>query len=416
MKKILILGANNTETTIVNAAKEMGVYTIVTDNHDDWDLSPAKKHADEAWNVSWSDIDTLEDLCRKNAVSGVIAGFSEFRVDCMIQLCERLHLPCSITKDQLEITRDKKKFKELCRQYDLSCIHEYDLDSCNSFPVIIKPVDRAGSIGINVAYDKSQLEEFYKIALSLSPTKNVIIEDFIRDGFKFDVYYYVQDSIPFLLGTSDTIMCKGAEGAEFLQKAWTFPSNVEKEFIEKCDRKIQQLLVGIGIHDCYVTMSAFYHKNDFYFFEAGFRLSGDMSFNYYEGKTGINYEKTMIAYSLGMEMAERFLSFEQTKPLKSVILNVFGKNGKINKIALPDLSLCPSRIIQNTYVKEGDLIQNRTKVLKKIAMFTIMSSNEDDLRSSIDFINNNVKFEDMACQDLIYEKVIDSDMNGLYNV
>lgn len=43
MKKLLILGGNYIEENIVKAAKELGFYTITTDNHSDWNLSPAKK-------------------------------------------------------------------------------------------------------------------------------------------------------------------------------------------------------------------------------------------------------------------------------------------------------------------------------------------------------------------------------------
>lgn len=46
MKKILILGGTAQQIKLVEAAKKMGVYTIVTDYLVD---SPAKKVADEAW-------------------------------------------------------------------------------------------------------------------------------------------------------------------------------------------------------------------------------------------------------------------------------------------------------------------------------------------------------------------------------
>lgn len=90
-KKLLILGAYGSEIEIVNVAHRMGVYTITTDNHMNWDEAPAKKISDEAWNISWSDIDTLADMCRKNHVDGVIAGFSERRVNFAAKLSEKLH-------------------------------------------------------------------------------------------------------------------------------------------------------------------------------------------------------------------------------------------------------------------------------------------------------------------------------------
>ncbi len=47
-KKLLILGASSNETTLVERAQSMGIYVIVTDLHENWDIAPAKKIADEA--------------------------------------------------------------------------------------------------------------------------------------------------------------------------------------------------------------------------------------------------------------------------------------------------------------------------------------------------------------------------------
>ena len=60
-KKLLILGANVTECFVVNRAKDLGIYTIVTDNNTDIAKSPAKEIADEYWDISWSDINQLAE-------------------------------------------------------------------------------------------------------------------------------------------------------------------------------------------------------------------------------------------------------------------------------------------------------------------------------------------------------------------
>ena len=87
-KKLLILGTTATETEIVNEAKKLGVYTIVTDNHTDWSLAPAKYAADEAFDISWSDMDALEKICRDRNVDGCLAGSSERRVEGGTALCK----------------------------------------------------------------------------------------------------------------------------------------------------------------------------------------------------------------------------------------------------------------------------------------------------------------------------------------
>ena len=108
-KKLLILAGSCHEVDLVRRAKELGIYTIVTDYYD-LETSPAKKIADEYWNISWSDIDSLEKKCIQEKVDGVTAGYSEFTVENLIHLCQRLGLPCYCTMDQLDVTRDKIRF------------------------------------------------------------------------------------------------------------------------------------------------------------------------------------------------------------------------------------------------------------------------------------------------------------------
>ena len=61
-KKLLILAGESNLVTLVERAKELGIYTIVTDYYDT-EHSPAKLVADEYWNISWTDIDALEKKC-----------------------------------------------------------------------------------------------------------------------------------------------------------------------------------------------------------------------------------------------------------------------------------------------------------------------------------------------------------------
>lgn len=96
-KKLLVLGASVNEITLVERAQEYGVYVIVTDYNLDYNLSPAKKLANKAWNISWSDIDELEKKCREENIDGVIAGYSEFRVENTIKLVKDYHCLVTVT-------------------------------------------------------------------------------------------------------------------------------------------------------------------------------------------------------------------------------------------------------------------------------------------------------------------------------
>ncbi len=414
-KKILILGGNYVEIEILKRAKSLGYYTIVTDNHEDWSLSPAKQMADEGWNISWADIGALERKCRDEKVDGVIAGFSEFRIDAMIKLCGRLGLPCSLTKHQLDVTRNKILFKDTCREYGVPTVPEYTIDNVQRFPVIVKPVDRAGSIGINVAYDRSELEKYYQNALSLSPSKRVIIEDFITDGIKFDVYYYVQDVRVCFLGSSDTIMCKGEKGAKILQKCWPFRSKYEAAYRQSVEPNVKKMFEGLGIRNAYATMSAFYVDGKFYFFEAGFRLSGELSFNYQEAVSSVNYIDTMLKFSMRENDDTVYHDIDGSNK-HSAVLNFFVVNGKVDRIIRFDIiNDLPNVYSARLYLKEGDVISNSTNVFKKGAMVTVIADSHKCLIETITEVNNSFDIINADGKSLIYERVTEKELMEYYN-
>lgn len=412
-KKLLILGGNYVEIDLVKRAKELGVYTIVTDNHANVEDSPAKEIADEKWFISWSDLDTLEKMCIRNKVDGIIAGFSEFRVEQLIKLCGRLGKPCYLNMPQLDITRDKIKFKELCRKYGIPTVKEFRRDERKIYPVIIKPVDRAGSIGINVATNDEEFEKYYAAAEQLSPSKKVIIEEFIEKGVKFDIYYYVQDGVPYFIGSSDTCMCKKKEHAKILQKAWLFPSKFENQYLQQHETSIVEMLKGIGISNSYLTMSAFYKGGKFYFFEAGFRLSGEMSYNWCKEQYGFNYLDCVINYALGMPQPKISVV---TRNKISVILNLFGTDGKVTKISDSVLSQIPQLNAYNLHIKENDEISNSTDILKKIAMLTLTSKHKEDLTNAIDIINQSYDILDENHSSLIYERFSSNELLEYYDI
>lgn len=300
-KKLLILGKSKAEVDVVKIAQSYGCYVIVTDQYTNDKETPAKFVADESWDISWTNYDVLEKKCRECCIEAIVAGYSEFRVEAMIEMCERLGLPCYINREQLEITRDKNKFKHLCKQYGVPIVNEYGPNDANiQFPVIIKPTDRGGSIGINVAYNAEEYKKHLAYAYEMSPSKSVVVEDFIGDGVKFDCTYYINGKQAILIETCDTTMLSSEKGCETMQKAWSFPSRYEREYIEQVDANVQTMLSDLGMECGVANISFFYRNGKFYVFETGFRLGGGHSFDYQRASGGIDYLTLMIKYAFGI--------------------------------------------------------------------------------------------------------------------
>ena len=156
-KKLLVLGGTVDEINLVKRAQKLGAYVIVTDYYENRDISVAKTIADEAWDVSWSDVPQIVQKCKDNKIDGITAGYSEIKIDYLIKICKCLDKPCYINEKQLEITRNKKLFKEYCRSCNVPTVKEYvDVDSVDEYPVIVKPVDRSAAIGIHICHNHSK--------------------------------------------------------------------------------------------------------------------------------------------------------------------------------------------------------------------------------------------------------------------
>ena len=407
-KKLLVLGAGVVETTLVKRAQHLGIYTIVTDYNLDHTISPAKDIADEYWDINWSDVDSLQERCKETGVDGVIAGYSEFRVESCIKLCERLNLPCYINMEQLEVTREKILFKEACRRNNVPVIKEYaSVQDVDSYPVIVKPTDRAGSIGVGIATNYEELLKVYDYAMQMSICKKVIIEQFIHKAVKFDVYYAIIDGEIILISSNDVLNAKANGFERVVQSGWVLPSVHHSKFIEKADPMLRDFIRDMGIRNGYIFFSGFADDDDnFSFFECGFRLCGGHFYEYFPHIGMINNMDLFIYHAL---TGSADCVLEDVKPgrnLKCVTINLYAKAGTIAKIEGFDrLDEIPECYFKMQHAYEGMVCEDDKAILSKIGMAYFCSESDDVLANAVDRMYQYVKVTDEEGNDMIYDRV-----------
>lgn len=407
-RKLLILGATAGEISLVKRAQEFGIYTIVTDNHLDYSLSPAKYYADEAWDISWSELDTLEKMCREHHIDGVTAGYSEFRVDNQMQLCKRLGLPCYITPEQLEITRDKIKFKNECRKNGVPVVKEYDsVESVDSFPVIVKPVDRAGSIGISIAENREELEKAYAYAMDMSICKQVIIEDYICNADKVDFYYAVEDGEIEILTTCDTINAESNGFDKVVQSAWLYPERHYPAFREKADESIKRMIRSMGIRYGCIFFSGFVDaEENFVFFECGFRLEGGHQYGYTSRRGPWNFLDLFIIHALTGNT--RLLQRREplNHELKCVTINLYAKKGVIAQInGMEEIAAMEDCSLALTHARIGQACGDENAILSKIGMFSFCNESPAKIREDVDRAYALFSTLDEDGNDMVYDRI-----------
>ncbi len=408
-KKLLILGASVCEVSLVKRAKEMGVYTIVADYYLDRTISPAKNYADEVWDMSWSDLDALEERCRAEGVDGVTAGYSEFRVENAMKLCNRLGLPCYINEEQLEFTRNKMLFKETCNKNGVPTIREYaSPEDVTRFPVILKPVDRGGSIGISVANNLEELQKAYAYAMDCSVCKQVIIEDYISDqvGTKFDVYYAIYDGEIQLL-TSDDALHSAKNGSErVVQSLWFYPSRREEKFRREVDPKMRNMIRNLGVTNGYMFVSGFVtNEGEFMFFECGFRLCGGHLYSFLPERGMVNNMDIFIHHALLGTTAGVERNENQKPDLKTLIVNYYATEGKVDKILgreeIKAMDDCSFDLI-NTHI--GAECNMEHAILSKLGMFAFSNNSPEALSEDLKKCNSLFSVVSSDNKDMVYDR------------
>lgn len=304
-KRLLVLGATGLICDAVEIARQLGVYTIVTDYYTN---APAKKIADKSYDVSTVDIDALEKIAHDEHIDGVFTGFSDVNLHSALDLCERLGLPFYATREQVAVTTNKLAFKDLCRKYNVPTVPQYELDSRLlpehlskiKYPVMVKPADSYASKGCRVCQNEEELKKAVEYALTFSASNQVIVERFMDASFCEDVgiCYMFVDGVPYLVYNGDRHTNAQQEGLAPLTAAVIAPSDFVDEYMQTIDRNTREMFMALGVKNGRASIQAFHDEDGYYFYEMGFRLTGGRQYFVVREESGIDEVVALIQYAL----------------------------------------------------------------------------------------------------------------------
>ncbi|MDO4564015.1 MAG: ATP-grasp domain-containing protein [Clostridia bacterium] len=309
-KKLLAVGIEEYEE-LIEAAHEMGVYVILIGRNADITTAYAKYMADEVWCDDYSNIDKVVEKCRLNGVSGVMAGYSEFKVLFAAKIAAALGTPFYATEEQVNITRNKRSFKDLCLKHGIPVAKDYCFSKPLTeeekqlviYPVIVKPTDYAGCKGITVCYNEEQLNEAIEYALQYSDSQSIICEEYVV-GTELMAIYTVANGEISLSSLSEKFISQDHERISGLCDIVLAPSRYYEMYVENIDVQIKELLSNIGVKNGVAFFQGIANEQGVKIFEMGYRLNGNNDCRVIEKYNGINYMKMLISYSLTGSMGD----------------------------------------------------------------------------------------------------------------
>lgn len=183
-KSILMLGAGEDQSIAIKIAQELGIKVIATDNNP---KAIGLEIADLGICTSIRDVNSLIKIAKENNVDGVMAHAVEIP-QVVAKIAEELDLP-GINPEVAERATNKLKRINCFKNNDIlhprfetaDTSEEAELKSEKiGFPIVIKPIDRAGARGVLKVDTLAEVKAAFEEAKGFSKASTVLIEEYLE--------------------------------------------------------------------------------------------------------------------------------------------------------------------------------------------------------------------------------------------
>lgn len=306
MKTLAIIGASYLQRPLVEKAKEMGLRTICFA----WeDGAVCKDLVDAFYPISIIEKEQILAKCKEERIDGICSIASDVAAPTVAYVSEQLRLNGNTYESSLK-ANNKYLMRQSLVEHGVNspkyhCVSNADdieqqlqnIQFYFQLPVIVKPADRSGSLGVAKINSWKDLSKAVLCAMNLSFAHQVMIEEYI-EGHEISVEYISYDGIHYPLQITDKVTT-GAP--HFVELEHHQPSALPKSICDEVHTITQKALTALGVtngasHSEYrITVDG-----RIYVMEIGARMGGDfIGSDLVQLSTGYDFVKGVIEVALG---------------------------------------------------------------------------------------------------------------------
>ena len=304
MNRLAIIGASYLQRPLVEKAKEMGLYTICFA----WaEGAVCKDIVDEFYPISIVDKDEILQVCQDKQIDAICTIASDVAAPTVAYVAEKMGL-VSNSYQSAVAANNKYAMREaftragvLCPLF--KCVENSECETIEgikqnmSLPLIVKPADRSGSLGVAKITEWEELNSAIDFALSCSFKKQVMVEEFI-EGREISVEFISYKGTHYPLQITDKVTT-GAP--HFVELEHHQPSTLSEEKFDEIYKITDKALNALGITNG-ASHSEYKITEDgkVYVIEIGGRMGGDfIGSDLVQLSTGYDFVKGVIDVALG---------------------------------------------------------------------------------------------------------------------
>lgn len=344
MSKLAVIGASYLQMPLVRKAKELGheVFCFA------WDKDAVcKTEANHFYPISITEKETILEKCKEVGIDGICTIASDVAAPTVAYVAEQMGLNANSYESACS-ANNKYIMRKLLDQAGVACPRYWCItdvlqlrDIELSIPLIVKPSDRSGSLGVTKVESLSDLEKAIKNALSLSFKGEAMVEEYI-EGREISVEFISYGGKHYPLQITDKVTT-GAP--HFVELEHHQPASMSCESFKEIYELTEKALVSLGLTDG-ASHSEFKitREGRIVVMEVGGRMGGDfIGSDLVRLSTGYDFIKGVIDVALN--------SFEEPKKTYSKhagiyflsketerLLPFFKESSKMSQIILAEIT------------------------------------------------------------------------------
>lgn len=301
MKKIAILGASYLQMPLVQKAKENGheIHCFA------WDDGRAvcKEYADYFYDISVLEKETILKKCREIRIDGILTIATDICIPTIAYVAHHLNLPGNSIECSL-LTTNKSMMRKCFEENNIRSPHSVTVSEFNpddfktfNYPLIIKPSDRSGSLGVIKVDSLEECKAAIENAISCSFSKTCVVEEYIK-GKEVSVETISLKGDHKIITITDKVIT--AE-PYFVELAHHQPSALPEAIQTKIKDITYTILNATKVENGASHVELMITENgDVYPIEIGSRMGGDfIGSDLVQLSTGFDYLQAVIDISLG---------------------------------------------------------------------------------------------------------------------
>lgn len=302
-KKLAIVGASYLQLPLVLKAKELGVKTICFA----WeDGAVCRDYADKYYPLSIVEKEKILAVCREEKIDGIATIATDIAVPTINYVAHELGL-IGNSLESGYISTNKFAMREALKKGGVRCPFFQKISGISdaleairhtTFPVIVKPCDRSGSMGVTKVDKLEDLADAVTAALDCSFCKEAILEKYVDIAQEISVEGISWRGEHHVLAITDKVTTGAPHYVELGQHQ---PSRLPQAILNEAVRQAKLGVKALGIEYGASHPELMVSKDgEVFVTEIGARMGGDfIGSDLVCLSTGYDFLKGVIEIALG---------------------------------------------------------------------------------------------------------------------